>query len=151
MNRLEKIQYAINKGYTYDPETGKVFGIRKKEIKRKDDNGYICIRVNDKNVAYNLRGHLLGWYWVHDEIVNELDHINNNPSDNRIVNLRSVTHSQNSFNKPSVKGYYFNKCSGKYQVRITVDRQTTYLGEYKTEEEARQKYLEEKKKRHLFD
>ena len=151
MNRLEKIQYAIEKGYKYDAETGKVFGIRGREITRKDDNGYICIRINNKNFGFNLRAHLLGWYWVHDEIVNELDHINNDPSDNRIVNLRSVTHSQNAFNKPSVKGYYFNKASGKYQVRITVNQKTTYLGEYKTEEEVRQKYLEEKRKRHLFD
>jgi hypothetical protein len=151
MNRLEKIQYAIEKGYRYDAETGIVYGLRGKALNRKDDNGYICIRIKDKNVGFNLRAHLLGWYWVHDEIVNELDHINNNPADNRIVNLRSVTHSQNSFNKPSVKGYYLHKASGKYQVRITVNRKTTYLGEYKTEEEARQKYLEEKKKRHLFD
>jgi hypothetical protein len=150
MNRLEKIKYAIERGYTYDPETGIVYGLRGKPIQRKDDNGYICIRINNKNVGFNLRAHLLAWYWVYNEIVNEIDHINNNPSDNRIVNLRSVTHSQNGFNKPSVKGYYLHKASGKYQVRITVLGKTTYLGYYNTEEEARERYLEEKLKRHLF-
>lgn len=151
MTRLEKLQYVIQKGYTYNPDTGFVTGLRGKQLQRKDNNGYICLAFKDKDIRFNLRAHILAWYWIYDEIVNEIDHINNNPSDNRIVNLRSVTHSQNSFNKPSVKGYYFHKASGKYQVRITVDGKTTYLGEYKTEEEARKVYLQEKRNRHRFD
>jgi hypothetical protein len=42
--RLQRCQLLESKGYTYDQITGKIFGSRKKEIIRKDWNGYITLR-----------------------------------------------------------------------------------------------------------
>lgn len=58
--------------------------------------GYIAISINKKLFA----AHRLAWIikfgaWPSEQI----DHINRNPSDNRIENLRDVSASQNLFNR----------------------------------------------------
>ncbi len=58
----------------------------------------------------------------------EVDHINRDREDNRKVNLRFVTKSQNNLNKPS-KGYYWD--------RIRKNWPTQKFGRYRTENEAR--------------
>src|SRR3990167_3120706 len=56
--------------------------------------GYILIRVNNDGILY--RAHRLAWLYVYGFWPPaDIDHINGNRSDNRIVNLRSVTRSQN--------------------------------------------------------
>lgn len=83
MTRLEKCESLKSKGYTYDPETGKVFGVYGKQIKRKTIDGYVIIREN------NLYAHHFAWYMVYGNVdFIKLDHRNTNPSDNRISNLR---------------------------------------------------------------
>jgi len=50
MTREEKCKYAKESGYKYDVNTGKVYGIKGKEITRRH-KGYIAInlRVGEKN------------------------------------------------------------------------------------------------------
>lgn len=146
MTRLEKCELAIQMGYTYNPDTGKIFGIKNKtkEITRKDIDGYINISNSKIN---QLRGHIFAWYWVHKEIVDCLDHINGIRDDNRICNLRSVTNQQNLFNTKS-KGYSWNKKNKKYKSQIRLNGKYIYLGLFNSEDDARQAYLEGKKKYH---
>ena len=70
----------------------------------------------------------------------EVDHINHNTLDNRKENLRIVTHSQNLQNQ-NRKGIRFYKYTNKWQIRI----QGKSYGYYKTEAEARDKYLIKRK------
>ena len=51
MTREDKCKLAIEKGYTYDPETGLIYGCRKKQITR-NLNGYIQMQlyVNQKHL-----------------------------------------------------------------------------------------------------
>ena len=145
MNRLEKCKILKYKGYTYDPETGKIYGIRGKEIISQNTKGYIQIK------RVNLCGHHFGWYMVYGNVdFDVLDHINKNKKDNRICNLRIVTNQQNSFNT-NAKGYSYQKdAKRKWRSEIMVDGKSIYLGRFYTEEEARQAYLEAKQKYHII-
>jgi hypothetical protein len=144
MDRLERCKLAIEKGYTYDPITGKIYGIRGKEIKNKSNKGYQQIRVKVDGKNYGIKSHQFAYYWVHKKLANIIDHINGDKLDNRIENLRSVTNQQNTFNTKA-KGYYFNKTMRKYMAYIMLDYKQNNLGYYDTEEEARQAYLDAKK------
>lgn len=82
----------------------------------------------------------------------ETDHINGDGLDNRRVNLRIATSSQNSANmgKPQrpdgsshtskFKGVTWHEPRGKWQAKITVGKVCRSLGRYDTEEEAARAY-----------
>jgi hypothetical protein len=149
MTREEKCKYAFEKGYSYDPLTGKVFGIHGKEITRKH-KGYTAINLRINGVLYNLFGHQYAWYLVNKECVDEIDHINGNPSDNRWTNLRSVTRNENQWNRKNAKGYYFNKAMGKWKSTIYINWKGKHLGYFNTEQEAREAYLKAKEQYHII-
>lgn len=80
-----------------------------------------------------------------------VDHINGNTFDNRLVNLRFCTHSQNMKNKKKrknsnskYKGVFIVKGvkNTKFQSRIGCDSKRYSLGTFKTELEAAQAYNE---------
>ena len=151
MTREERCKLAIERGFTYDPETGKIFNRFGKESKCINSHEYInvVIRVEGKN--YNLKGHHFAWYWMHRECdIEQLDHINGIRTDNRISNLRKVTHQKNSFNRLKAKGYYWDKVANKWHTQIQINGKSKYLGLYTTEEEARQAYLNAKKLYHIM-
>ena len=144
MTRLEKCELLQNKGYKYNPETGKVYGIKGNEIKSTDGK-YLYIKLPDHT---SLAQHHFGWYMTYGNVdFVELDHENRNKKDNRISNLRILTRSEQQHNREA-KGYYFYKRTGKYMSRIQVENKTIFLGYYETEEEARQAYLQAKEKYH---
>lgn len=75
----------------------------------------------------------------------DIDHINNNKSDDRIENLRVTTRSQNLQNvirkkgkSSSYKGVTFSKRDNLWSARlwITATKKFKYLGWFKTELEA---------------
>jgi hypothetical protein len=147
MTRLEKCELLKSKGYTYDKETGKIFGIYGKEIKNKSD-GYINL-VSDGNFK-KLYGHHFAWYMTYGNVdFIELDHHNTIKTDNRICNLRISNRFQQTQNT-NAKGYSWNKNNKKYVSQIMVNRKLIFLGYYNTEEEARNAYLEAKKKYHII-
>lgn len=143
MTREDKCKIAINIGYTYDNITGIIYNTKGLEVKRKN-NGYIQCRVYKDGKGYNLLGHQLAWYITNKNCVDCIDHINGIKDDNRIINLRSITHQENQFNQHNNKGYSFNK-NGKYEARISIDKKLIYIGSYNTESEAKYAYLEAKK------
>jgi hypothetical protein len=146
MNRLEKCELAIELGYRYDPETGKVFGIRGKEIINKSKKGYITIT----NSKFQLRTHQFAWYYVHKEIVEEIDHINGIRDDNRICNLRAVSRQQNNWNLTKAKGYSWDKNNNKWLSQLRLNGKSIHLGRFDTEDEARKAYLIAKEKYHII-
>lgn len=69
----------------------------------------------------------------------QVDHINQNKTDNRKENLRICTHAENQRNKKSLKGFKgvnFEKNTKKWKARITIDGTQHWLGRFKTAKEA---------------
>jgi len=81
----------------------------------------------------------------HEKVV---DHINGNKTDNRLENLRIISQQENLWNTKNTKGYTYMKKEKMYMARIVVDYKLIYLGRYKNEIDARNAYLEAKKKYH---
>lgn len=72
-----------------------------------------------------------------------VDHINRNPLDNRICNLRTCTQQNNCFNKSmqcnntsGVAGVTWDKSRNKWLAQIQINKKNKYLGRFATLEEA---------------
>jgi hypothetical protein len=102
---------------------------------------YIAIGI-EKHV---YRAHRLAWLYVHGRWPKgEIDHINGNGRDNRIVNLREATTSQNGFNRglrsdntSGYKGISWNKKSSQWLAHIGYRGKIVHLGLFDTIEEAK--------------
>ena len=131
----------------YNPETG-VFTRRVSLSNRvkvgdvagsKNSLGYLTICIDGKNQF----AHRLAWLYVHGEMPRYIDHINHDPSDNRIENLRSVSPQGNSRNQKLKStntsgfcGVYWNKRKNKWHSQIVLAGRNTSLGYYTSIEEA---------------
>lgn len=101
------------------------------------------------------------YFYMHREVVGakkgfDVDHINGDRLDNRLLNLRLCSRSQNNFNrrassanKTGFKGVCFVKRDGKYNARITTkDGKYKSLGNFDTAIEAHKAYVEASKIHH---
>lgn len=106
--------------------------------------GYVQIRV-DGNFYY---GHRLAFlYMTGNWPENEVDHINMIRHDNRWMNLRHATRSENNFNtnarsrnKLGIKGVCFSDRYQKFIAQISVNGHKYHIGKYETLEEATMAY-----------
>jgi len=110
-----------------------------------DSNGYITFSIR----GARFLAHRVIWFLKYEEVPDKIDHINGNKSDNRIVNLRNVSHRENlqncklsSASTTKITGVHFYKSRGKYTAQITVDYKTIHLGYFDTKEEALQARLD---------
>ena len=109
---------------------------------RNNNNGRYYVTFNKKN--YLL--HRWIFMYHHGYLTNgkDVDHIDGNPGNNRIENLREITHAQNLLNSKiyhsntsGIKGVYWNKQRCKWQVQLSIKGKVKYLGQYTTLEEAK--------------
>ena len=84
-----------------------------------------------------------------------VDHIDNNPKNNKIENLREATISQNLQNKPkptrNTSGYknvYFNKNLKKWFVTFKLEKKLNYFGYFDKKEDAIKKSIEVREQLH---
>lgn len=104
-------------------------------------NGYLYGTVLDRC----FQAHRVIWAMTKGKWpLHDIDHINHDRADNRIVNLREVTRSDNlrnislrSNNSSGVNGVYWNKARSKWQAYIRHGGKARHLGLFKTLDEAK--------------
>jgi len=147
MGFKELTQNELKRRLRYDLNTG-IFTW--KECGRKDligkaagsinGDGYTSIKFT-KGV---LKNHRLAFLYVLGWMPEMVDHINMDRSDNRWINLRPATRSQNNHNTPARKGSKYKKGVsikyGKFLAQIQVDKKKIHLGYFDTEDEAHEEY-----------
>jgi len=103
--------------------------------------GHLQVRVN--GVRYYV--HQIVWLYHYGEIPDLIDHIDQNPKNNKIDNLRPANKSLNALNckKRNNKSGHEGICYFKWGERknrwlatITVDKIKKYIGYFSTKEEA---------------
>ena len=105
-----------------------------------DRNGYLLIRVH----SCRHKAHRLAWLYVYGVWPEgQIDHINRIRTDNRISNLRDVSHKQNHQNrsKPSNNtsghpGVVWNRRDSRWQAQIVHNQKHISLGYFTNLEEA---------------
>lgn len=98
--------------------------------------GYRIIAIREGEARKEYAAHRLAWFFVFGVWPkNQLDHINMKRDDNRIVNLREATRSQNCANKNAqsnnssgFKGVSFHKRSQRWRADLHVDGEPLFLG-----------------------
>lgn len=128
-NEKEVIEH-IKKCYTYDATTGEICNRKGQVIKGFCARGYKQVNVRIGSSRYEINLHQLAWVLVFGRFPRQIDHINGIKSDNRLVNLREVTTSENNQNRlmpwklgkgkiPGVfrsrRGYRFKMGKKKYE------------------------------------
>jgi hypothetical protein len=113
--------------------------------------GYTGISID--GVGYKL--HRLVWLWHHGVWPDgHIDHIDCDPTNNRIENLRVVSDAQNMqnirkarvTNKLGVLGVIVQ--GGQFRARLTVDGKSVHVGYFKTSAEAHAAYVAAKRSLH---
>ena len=141
----------------YEPETGKLFWLMRSGGTRGDNvfnslyagkEAFTC-RMGHKHLqgrVFNrpFLAHRVAWALHYGAWPNgEIDHINGNPIDNRIENLRDIPKAENqrnmkrsTRNTSGVSGVSWRKTRKKWRARIKVDGKEKSLGHFERFEDA---------------
>jgi hypothetical protein len=142
----EILEYNPESGiFTWKVSTTNLIKIGEIAGKPRAD-GYCRIRIFNK-LQYN---HRLAWLYTYGELpIGYIDHIDGNPSNNRISNLRNATNYENQYNQAKrknntsgFKGVSWDKSMKKWSAYITKNCKKVHLGYFTTPEEASQAYEE---------
>lgn len=103
-NETEQLLKEIHYRFKYDPATGEIFHKNPKRHHLKGKitgscccrHGYVIISIDKKR----YRGHRIAWALYHGEFADgQIDHIDGNKSNNKIINLRCVDQCTNMGNQ----------------------------------------------------
>jgi len=142
-------QELLKERLTYDPETGSLVwrtnwykALAGAEAGRLMEDGYR--RIGLYGGAY--LAHRLIWLYVHGRWPEEeIDHINRQRDDNRLVNLREASRGENvrnqrRYNKTGYAGTY-KISKNRWVAQIKVAGKSLHLGTFDTPEAAHETYI----------
>lgn len=148
MHNTDLTQARLKELLTYDETTG-LFTWRVRAGRSaagsvadcRATHGYIRIRVD--NVLY--AAHRLVWLYVYGKFPDKtIDHINRARDDNRLANLRDVSHMENHQNKSmhsnntsGVQGVHWCRRSQRWIAGIKVNYKYIHIGAFKDLEQAK--------------
>ena len=116
-------------------------------------DGYCKLTIN--GTKYYV--HRIIFLMFYGYMPEQIDHIDGNPSNNKVENLRETNYTTNNYNKKimtnnkyGIKGVNWHKTGKKWRVEVCVNKKRLYLGLYDDVElaelvaiEARNKYHKE--------
>lgn len=156
----------IRENLAFDPETGLLWWkVQSKNNQRvldkplgvSDKNGYLRVTLKSNNEVKTYLVHRLAWFLMFGEWPKvTVDHIDGDPANNKIINLRQATLCQNQANQKKrsnktssiYKGVYLFKRDMRWMAYINKSGKRHHLGYYDTQEDAAKVYDEAAK--HLF-
>jgi hypothetical protein len=146
-------QEQLHHLFLYDPETGEfTHRTYTQKMKRKVGDkagthahtGYRRISISGQRYY----AHHLAWLYMTGKWDESIDHANRDGSDNRWLNLRPATASQqaanrgkNKNNTSGFRGVSFDRQRQKFAAYLTKDRVRRFLGFFSTAEEAHAAYV----------
>lgn len=131
----------LDERFSYDPDTG-ILSV--KEVRNSsasygeeagwNNGGYRRVSINGKHLLV----HKVIWALYYKEKPPEyIDHEDGNGLNNRILNLRAATESQNmqnrgtpSHNTSGHKGVHWHKGTGRWTVKVSYNKRHYYGGYY---------------------
>lgn len=130
----------LDRRLRYDPETGEFTALIAAGKRKAGDRlgypdalGYWKLAFKGKWVL----AHRLAWFMTYGKWPEgEIDHINGDPGDNRIANLREATRSQNAMNTRRGNGVCWHKGRNKWQALVKAKGKSHYLGHFDDRGEA---------------
>jgi hypothetical protein len=152
---------ALRAAFLYDPETGVIVWLKPTSNRAKAGeragtigaHGYYRIGFQkSEHMAHRVAWALHHGHWPNGVI----DHMDGNPANNRIANLRDVSMKINMQNRRTATrgslsgllGAHLHKATGLWHAVIKTSGKVTSLGYHKTPEEAHAAYLEAKRRLH---
>lgn len=145
MTSYELSRERVSKYLRHEPEIGHLYWIRNtgrgpskvgQIAGTLSSNGYIHVGI----LGYKTYAHRIAWLLSYGYLPKELDHINGIRDDNRLVNLREVTRTQNNANTNPLNRGVFITAEGRFLAYISFNYNRRYLGTYLTREEAQLVY-----------
>ena len=126
-------EFILDK-YTYNPATGAIVNKKRGYCStRPNGAGYLELSIRGKKFLQ----HRVAWFIMTGTWPVEVDHINGVTTDNRAVNLRSVSHQSNQRNMKLFRsntsghtGVRWNKINNKWRAVIVVDAKEINLGSF---------------------
>ncbi len=148
-------QSRLKELFSYDQDTGQFIriGLPKKgtaELGKvcgiKDAHGYLNISIDGKK----YKAHRLVFLYVFGEIPGngvDIDHVNRVRDDNRLINLRLASRSENMLNSSKkannssgIKGITWSKNANKWRAKAQLNGKHIHIGYFSTKELAQQAY-----------
>ena len=136
----------------YDPETGHLWWLQRSGGKVKMDKPAGCRRpdgrIQVKVLKTLFKAHRVCWALYYGEWPDcDIDHVNCNPADNRIANLRLASRTENNRNRvkrsgcsSQYKGVTWDKQWRKWRAAIRIDGKLMRLGAFDDEYQAHLAY-----------
>ena len=126
------ILFEYKDGHLYWKESGK--GKKQTlQVGGPDKDGYIQLCINHKK----YKEHRLIYMMHHGYVPKIIDHIDGNPANNKIENLREATYNQNQYNRKiclkntsGFKNVMWDKNLNKWYVQIKFNGIKKYFGAY---------------------
>lgn len=154
----------------YDP----IDGVLRHRVDRVLPNGGVRFRAGTEVSAAphgadrTVRLTTCGWVCLYSHVVwllckrkwpeKTIDHIDGNPSNNRVANLREASMAEQAqnittkrHNQSGLIGAHYHRAKGTYRARITVNGQVFNLGSFRTAEQAHEAYKVAKRTLHTFN